>query len=363
MTKGSGSAKKKNEKAQAVSLKFFSEEKLAAFTREMRELSLLTELPVDSHLFRHSILDRDFESALFQIWERGRAAQTELIGNTALPLSERRTLERKAKDGDEAKSLLLRSNLKLVKLVARRQKPENLSVDDLFQEGYLGLEHALEKFEWRTGNKFSTYAYWWIRQAIARGVANSGRTIRLPVHAGNTLARLQKARSRLELKFGRQPTLRELATEVEMPEEKVTEVLRFAAEPLGIDGMVSTGEPRQTFEFIEDDESSILEFTEILQDRSAERPFEVAATPLLPDEIDRLLVPLNDREREILKLRFGLDRGEPRTLEEVAQRYKLTRERIRQIEAGAMSKLRMPIQTGIVVNILNNSESESQHDT
>ena len=364
MTNGSGSAKKKNEKAQAVSLKFFSEEKLATFTREMRELSLLTELPVDSHLFKHSILDRDFESALFQIWERGRAAQTELIGNTALPLSERRALERKAKDGDEARSLLLRSNLKLVKWVAGRQNPENLSVDDLFQEGYLGLEHALEKFEWRKGNKFSSYAYWWIRQAIARGVANTGRTIRLPVHAGDSLVRLKKARSSLELKFGRQPTLSELAAEVEMPEDKVTEVLRFAVQPLGIDGMVSTGEPRQSFEFIDDDESSIIDFIEILHDQhSAERPFEVAATSLLPEEIDRLLAPLNDREREILKLRFGLDRGEPRTLEEVAQRYKLTRERIRQIEAGAMSKLRMPSQTGIVVNILNNSESESPHDT
>jgi RNA polymerase sigma factor (sigma-70 family) len=364
MSGGSGSAKKKKEKAQSNSLQFFSEEKLAVFTREMRELSLLTELPVDSHLFKHSILARDFESALFQIWERGRTAQTELAENTSLPLSERRTLERRAKDGDEARSLLLRSNLKLVMRVARRQNPENLSVDDLFQEGYLGLEHALAKFEWRKGNKFSTYAFWSIRQAIARGVANTGRTIRLPVHAGDSLVRLKKARSSLELKLGRQPTLCELATEVEMPEKKVIEVLRFVARPLGIDGMVSTGEPRQSFEFTEDDESSIIHLTEILHEqRSAERPFEVASTSLLPEEIDRLLAPLNDREREILKLRFGLDRGEPRTLDEVGKHFNLTRERIRQIEAGAMSKLRMPSQTGIVVNILNNSESELQPDT
>jgi len=253
MSGDSGSAKKKKEKAQSISLQFFSEEKLAVFTREMRELSLLTELPVDSHLFKHSILDKDFESALFQIWERGRTAQTELIGNTSLPLSERRTLERRAKDGDEARSLLLRSNLKLVMRVARRQNPENLSVDDLFQEGYLGLEHALAKFEWRKGNKFSTYAFWSIRQAIARGVANTGRTIRLPVHAGDSLVRLKKARSSLELKFGRQATLSELAAEVEMPEAKVIETLRFVSQPLGIDGMVSTGEPRQSFEFTEDD--------------------------------------------------------------------------------------------------------------
>ena len=363
MSGDSGSAKKKKEKAQSISLQFFSEEKLAVFTREMRELSLLTELPVDSHLFKHSILDRDFESALFQIWERGRTAQTELAENTSLPLSERRTLERRAKDGDEARSLLLRSNLKLVMRVARRQNPENLSVDDLFQEGYLGLEHALAKFEWRKGNKFSTYAYWWIRQAISRGVANTGRTIRLPAHAGDSLVRLQKARSSLELKLGRQATLSELAAEVEMPEAKVIETLRFVSQPLGIDGMVSTGEPLQSFEFIEDDETSMIEFAEILQDGWAESNFEYAATALLPEEIDRLLAPLNDREREIIKLRFGLDRGEPRTLEEIAQRYKLTRERIRQIEAGAMSKLRMPSQTGIVVNIVNNSESELQPDT
>jgi RNA polymerase sigma factor (sigma-70 family) len=251
-----------------------------------------------------------------------------------------------------------------VKWEARKHLWTGISLDDLFQEGYLGLEFALNRFNWRTGFKFSTRATLYIRQAITRGIANTGRTIRLPVHAGDTIARLQKARSRLELKLGRQPTLCELATEVEMPEKKVIEVLRFVARPLGIDGMVSTGEPRQSFEFTEDDESSIIHLTEILHEqRSAERPFEVASTSLLPEEIDRLLAPLNDREREILKLRFGLDRGEPRTLDEVGKHFNLTRERIRQIEAGAMSKLRMPSQTGIVVNILNNSESELQPDT
>jgi DNA-directed RNA polymerase sigma subunit (sigma70/sigma32) len=148
------------------------------------------------------------------------------------------------------------------------------------------------------------------------------------VHAGDTLARLQKARARLELKMGRPATLAELSAEVEMPEDKVTEALRFAAEPL------SLSEPLR--------EDGDAELGDVVEDRSAESPFEVAATALLPEEISRLLSPLDEREREILKLRFGLDRGEPRTLEEVGEHFNLTRERIRQIEARAMSKLRHP---------------------
>ena len=283
---------------------------------------------------QYPLLTKDDEVRLAQDIEAGVEAKRNLEeGGKELTPSKKRELRRLAKKGDDAertfaKDQLTEANLRLVVSIAKKYQASGLPLLDLIQEGNLGLMHAVEKFDWRKGFKFSTYATWWIRQAITRGIANTGRTIRLPVHAGDTLARLQKARARLELKMGRPATLTELAREVEMPEDKVTEALRFAAEPL------SLSEPLR--------EDGDAELGDVVEDRSAESPFEVAATALLPDEIARLLSPLDEREREILKLRFGLDRGEPRTLEEVGEHFNLTRERIRQIEARAMSKLRHP---------------------
>ncbi|MDX6200079.1 MAG: polymerase primary sigma factor [Actinomycetota bacterium] len=277
---------------------------------------------------KHGLLTKDDEARLGQCIEKGKGARDEILEGKDLTAARKRQLRKDVRDAEEATQVFIQSNLRLVVSIAKKYQASDLPLLDLVQEGNLGLIHAVEKFDYRKGFKFSTYATWWIRQAITRGIANTGRTIRLPVHAGDTLARLQKARARLELKYGRPATLSELSAEVEMPEDKVTEALRFAAEPL------SLSEPLR--------EDGDAELGDVVEDRSAESPFEMAATSLLPDEIARLLGPLDEREREILRLRFGLDRGEPRTLEEVGEHFNLTRERIRQIEARAMSKLRHP---------------------
>jgi RNA polymerase sigma factor (sigma-70 family) len=295
--------------------------------REDRDYEDLVRLYLED-VGRHDLLTKDDEVRLAQAIEGGVAAQAELEAAKKLTPTQRRQLRRSIRTGEEAHRQFVNSNLRLVVSIAKKYQSSGLPLLDIVQEGNLGLIHAVDKFDWRKGFKFSTYATWWIRQAITRGIANTGRTIRLPVHAGDTLARLQKARARLELKYGRPATLAELSLEVEMPEDKVTEALRFAAEPL------SLSEPLR--------EDGDAELGDVVEDRSAESPFEVAATALLPEEIARLLGPLDEREREILKLRFGLDRGEPRTLEEVGEHFNLTRERIRQIEARAMSKLRHP---------------------
>ena len=282
-----------------------------------------------SDIGHYPLLTKDDEVVLAQRIECGATARTQLDGGRShLSPSRCRELRRLARDGDDAQQTFVKSNLRLVVSIAKKYQASGLPLLDLIQEGNLGLMHAVEKFDWRKGFKFSTYATWWIRQAITRGIANTGRTIRLPVHAGDTLTRLQKARSRLELRLGRPPTQTELSIECELPEDKVVEALRFALEPL------SLSEPLR--------EDGDAELGDVVEDRAADSPFEMAAVALLPTEIARLLHPLDEREREILRLRFGLDRGEPRTLEEVGEYFHLTRERIRQIEARAMSKLRHP---------------------
>ena len=285
-----------------------------------------------SDIGQYSLLTKDDEVRLAQAIENGVAAATELEATQPTP-ARKRELRKLVREGEDAERTFVQANLRLVVSIAKKYQASGLPLLDLVQEGNLGLMHAVEKFDWRKGFKFSTYATWWIRQAITRGIANTGRTIRLPVHAGDTVARIQKARSRLELELGRPATVVELAKDLEMEPEKVTEALRYASDTL------SLSDPLR--------EDGDAELGDIVADPNAESPFEVAATTLLPAQIERLLAPLDEREREILKLRFGLDRGEARTLEDVGEHFNLTRERIRQIEARAMSKLRHPsLDTG-----------------
>lgn len=281
-----------------------------------------------SEIGQHTLLNKEGEVALAKKIEAGKQAKLQLRARPSIGRARRAELERQVAEGEKAEKKFVQSNLRLVVSIAKKYQASGLPLLDLVQEGNLGLIHAVEKFDWRKGFKFSTYATWWIRQAITRGIANTSRTVRLPVHAGDTLTRVQKARARLELDLGRSPTLKEVAEKIGMPENKVTEAMRFASD------LRSLSEPLR-----EDGDANLAD---VVEDRSAESPFEMAANKLLPEEIQRLLSPLNRREREILTHRYGLDRGGVRTLEEVAEYFNLTRERIRQIEARAMSKLRHP---------------------
>ena len=283
---------------------------------------------------RVPLLSAEQEVELAKRIEAGSQAEERLAELAAaetmdqLDDAERARLKLLCCDGEEAKRELTQANLRLVVSIAKRYVGRGMLILDLIQEGNLGLMRAVEKFDYTKGFKFSTYATWWIRQAITRAIADQARTIRIPVHMVESINKVYRVQRQMIQELEREPTVEELADKVDMTPQRVREIQRISQDPLSLDSPVG-----------EEDDSNLADF---IEDHQAEAPAEAAARRMLGEAVLEALDELNDREKQVVRLRFGLDDGQARTLEEVGREFGVTRERIRQIESKTLAKLRHP---------------------
>ena len=285
---------------------------------------------------RYPLLKPEEEVELAQAIEEGELAARRLASGKVRSERTRAELESVRRRGEDARERMIRQNLRLVVSIARRYRATGMPFLDLIQEGNLGLIRAVEKFDWKRGFKFSTYATWWIRQAVQRGIADRGRVIRLPVHVHDMLLRVRKARGELEGSLGREASVDELAHGSKIPPKRVQDLQRLNAAPLSLETPMGEG---------------TTNLGELVRDPSADEHFEEVFRDIQRSDMLRVLQTLSDRERVILQLRFGMSGEQPMTLEEVGQRFGLTRERIRQLEGKALAKLRHPSRSAALLDL------------